>query len=589
MIATTESIITKVSLFCGAGGEHGGGRAAFNELGIPPERVRHFALNHWDAAIHTFRRNYDDALCYLADIEHFDGQLTGKDTIEILWASPSCTHHSNARGGKPRENQQRAHATEVFIHWVRPLDISVIIIENVREFLHWGPIGKNGRPIKKKRGKYFRRFIARLVKAGYRVAWRFMKACDYGDPTSRTRLIIQAEKDGYGIHWPKPTHQDPKKPGDLPAWRSAASIIDWSISGKSIFYRKKPLATDTIRRIKHGLKKFGLAPYFASYHGGADAAARVYSTDEPLPTLDTSNRFGIVEPFISKSFGPRCTAPSESVESPLPTITTIDHNHLVEPSLVSFYGAEADRGTGGRDIREPLPSVTAGGNHLGIVDPYIVKTAYSQRGPNRAESLDVPLSTITTKNETCLIEACLIETYADRASKGRGGRDISRPMPTVTCSKNPTLAEPYLVQYNGSSNSQAVTAPLPTVTTDDRFGLVDLVLEHEGSLDTLPIVRTPEDIDAHDFSRPFRIEVDGALYLVEITLRMLAPHELAAAMGFPASFRFEDKDGKPLPKKDQVKMIGNAVPAGLSRAIHLAVTEPRLKLWGLEGKNDLYD
>lgn len=440
-----------------------------------------------------------------------------------------------------------------------------------------------------------------------------------------------------------------KKQRDLPPWKSAAEhVIDWTIPGKSIFYRKKPLAPDTIRRIKHGLKTFGLAPYFASYHGGPDASRRLSLLWQPLPTLDCSNRFALIRSFISKGFGGNYRGPGESIFSPLPTITTRDHNflvrpalcvmrgqsnsvsvdnplstvscgfhhqltrpiiirsdftkaapqirtlgfpissvvtkachHFVEPFLVDYHGLSADRGQGGVSIFDPLFTVTASGRHHGLIIPFFIRSDYTHAGERRVESIFDPIATLTTKPRHYLSEAFVIETdYRHQVHKGK--QSIFDPLATITTTPRHALVDPFIVEYYGTSLSQSLWVPLPTVTTKDRHGLVDLVIQHEGSVESLPVVRTPEDIDAHDFARPFCIEVDGARYLVDITLRMLAPRELARAMGFPESFRFEKLDGTPLTKQDAVKMIGNACPVNTVRELVKAVIKPRAEDFGIE-------
>ncbi len=135
---------------------------------------------------------------------------------------------------------------------------------------------------------------------------------------------------------------------------------------------------------------------------------------------------------------------------------------------------------------------------------------------------------------------------------------------------------PFFIEYYGSSKSVPASEPIPTITTKDRHGLIDLIIEHEGSVDNLPVVRTEEDIDAHDFSRPFCVEIGEVRYPVDITLRMLEPRELANAMSVPDWFEFQTCDGKPLTKTDSVKMIGNMVPVKLTEAIVYAVMEPRV-------------
>ena len=120
-------------------------------------------------------------------------------------------------------------------------------------------------------------------------------------------------------------------------------------------------------------------------------------------------------------------------------------------------------------------------------------------------------------------------------SKGRL-RPVSEPCPTVATDGAIALVEPFLVSYYGTGGATSVDSPLDTVTTKDRHALV----------------------------RPV-IEVSGRRYLLDIRFRMLQPHELAAAQGFPKGYQFSGN------KTEQVKQIGNAVPRYLSRALVSAV------------------
>jgi DNA (cytosine-5)-methyltransferase 1 len=104
----------------------------------------------------------------------------------------------------------------------------------------------------------------------------------------------------------------------------------------------------------------------------------------------------------------------------------------------------------------------------------------------------------------------------------------------VTTENRHALVMPFLTEYYGNGGAESIDDPLNTVTTKQRFGLV-------------------------------MVEVDGARYVVDIRFRMLEPHELAGAQGFPKGYKFSGN------KTEQVKQIGNAVPCGLARALVLAV------------------
>lgn len=241
-------------LFCGGGGTSTGMIAAFEKRGVDYELV---GVNHWDKAIETNRLNHRGR--YRRDgVERVSPrELVPGGRLHILWASPECTNHSRAKGGRPKDEQSRATAWDV-LKWPQELFIDRIYIENVEEFLEWGPCDEAGHPIAKKKGEIFRQYIRALKAFGYRVDYQVMNAADFGAPTCRRRLIIQAVRGrNQKIRWPEPTHaKAPGLFGEKP-WRAAREIIDWNIKGTSIFERKKPLAANTLRRIYSGIAKHG--------------------------------------------------------------------------------------------------------------------------------------------------------------------------------------------------------------------------------------------------------------------------------------------------------------------------------------------
>jgi DNA (cytosine-5)-methyltransferase 1 len=262
-----------------------------------------------------------------------------------------------------------------------------VIIENVPEFMSWGPLDDSGKPIQSLKGKTFRAFISSLRSLGYTVDWRILCAADYGDPTTRRRLFIQAVKGRKRILWPQITHIDSTDNlmGYQP-WRPAREIIDWSIPGTSIFDRKKPLAAATIRRIAAGIEKYWkdyakpflavlygtstvqsldlplsavtssgahhalVEPFIIRFHGGEGSERRNHAIDDPLPTLDTSNRYGLVEPLLVEYHGTSTPFP---VSLPVKTITTKDWFALLEPFMIKVNHSGGDRisSVRGLDIR----------------------------------------------------------------------------------------------------------------------------------------------------------------------------------------------------------------------------------------------
>ena len=265
-----------VDLFCGGGGSITGTIDALNTAGVQYEGR---GYNHWELAIKTIQLNHPEIIpdfsractpieAVIPD-EIFD---TDPQRIDAIWASPSCTHHSVAKGGKPRSNQLRSQP-EYLLPYIRLTKCRRLYIENVKELRSWGPLldqdtrikgklYKEGTPDPRKVGTYFNLWMKEIKESGYKIDMQIMNAADYGAATDRERLIIQAVRKSAGekIIWPEPTHT--QTPGqDLfsmnrKPWRSAAEVIDWSIPGQSIFSRKKPLCENTMRRIEAGIEKY---------------------------------------------------------------------------------------------------------------------------------------------------------------------------------------------------------------------------------------------------------------------------------------------------------------------------------------------
>lgn len=284
----------------------GGGASLGIEMAIG--RPVDIAINHDKAAILMHKTNHPNTKHYCENIWDVDPvEATGGRPVGLMWASPDCRHFSKAKGGKPVEKKIRGLAW-VVLKWAAKVRPRVIILENVEEFVTWGPVRK-GRPVKSKKGVTFEKFVSQLRALGYKVDWRELRACDYGTPTTRKRFFLIARCDGQPIRWPKPTHGDPEslevQCGLLKPWRTAAECIDWSLPCPSIFERKKPLAENTLRRIARGIQKFILhtvttspglfaevRAFLMTYYGNGDDIGQ--RLDEPLRTITSKDRFGII-------------------------------------------------------------------------------------------------------------------------------------------------------------------------------------------------------------------------------------------------------------------------------------------------------
>lgn len=181
---------------CFAGG---GGASVGIEMALG--RNVDIAINHDPQAILMHRTNHPDTLHLTEDIFKVDLQkYVGGRHVALMWASPDCTSHSKAKGGKPRKQGLRNLPWAVYKH-TKTILPDVIIMENVEEIQQWGPLDKKGYPIKERQGEEYRKFIRCMQSLGYISDSREMVAADYGAPTTRKRWYAVFRRDGRDIAW----------------------------------------------------------------------------------------------------------------------------------------------------------------------------------------------------------------------------------------------------------------------------------------------------------------------------------------------------------------------------------------------------
>ncbi|EJL21932.1 DNA cytosine methyltransferase [Novosphingobium sp. AP12] len=601
--------------FAGGGGASTGIEAALG-------RAVDIAINHDEEAIRMHEVNHPGTMHIRNNIWQIDPRDIVKGRkVDLAWFSPDCKHFSKAKGGKPREKSIRDLAWIVVL-WAQRVQPDLILLENVEEFRTWGPLCDAGMPIKERAGETFEKWCKELRRAGYKLQFRELRACDYGAPTIRKRFFMIARRDGKPIVWPKPTHGKPGSPevlsGNHKPWRTASEIIDWSIPCPSIFERKKPLAEKTLRRIAHGIMKFVVnnpAPFIVplTHH---QAGARGASVDQPMATVTGANRgeHAIVAPHITKF---RSGAIGHGVDEPMHTITANSFIKrpggsaplgVVEASAVPFM-TYAQQGGASRSVEDPLHTVTASNKDQNCVAAAVLQKFASGNAPTDPFA---PLQTIEGNAKHSVVAA-----FMQKFAQNGQGVDPSEPLHTVMAgAPRHAVVCAHLEQANGGPNNENLAgrpadAPLSTVATtgsQQRLVTSNLVKLRGGEQSHLESCGVPvgepmhtvcasgthmaevraflikyygNEEDGHGLTNPLgtvtvqdrfglvTVTIEGEEYvIVDIGMRMLTPRELFNAQGFPADYIIDvDAHGKPITKTAQVAKCGNSVCPPLSEAL----------------------
>lgn len=587
--------------WCGGGGTTTGAEEAIEEYLVKTGKkdrtiVRITGVNHWILAATTYSTNHPNARVYCKAVDSLiPRQLFPKGYLRLLVASPECIGHSKARGGKPTTEQKRADAKDIE-RWVESLYIEDLILENVEEWLDWGPLGKDGRPLKSKKGEYFKLFVEFLRKT-HKVEWRVLCCADYGDATTRRRLFLIARRGkNKKIVFPEPTHASraelakgqpdlfsPEK--ELKPWVSAREIINWKIKGKNIYGRKKDLSPNTIKRIYAGLRKFS----------GIDVPERkLYKVVSLFDLLSKEKKEKLqkkkVLEFRAEDFAKQLKKQDHLITPDYEQITRDKNGNVVNviqspsaeelenlraekqlkvdeiyvnasikfdlrkfnPFLIGVGGAQGQRKP--HDIGEPLKTLT-GTPTFAVINPYMVNLKGSDR---RMRSIDQPTFTQTASpNQQMLIAPSLIKYYGNE----EGAHNINEPVPTLTAKDRIGVSEPaFIVSYHsgksdgGVNRSHSLGEPMPTLDTSNRFAVVSPVLipcnHGNGDMRAHSInepVPTITGVDAMGIGEPFLVQLFGGRTAVSVdnpvpTITAQFEH-YAAAQPFLVKFN-NNQDGR---------------------------------------------
>ena len=566
-----------------------GGGGASTGIELATGRVVNIAINHDPDAILMHRTNHPHT-------EHFQASVWDVDPKEVcrgravglLWASPDCKHFSKAKGGKPVDKNIRGLAW-IVLRWAGTVRPRVIMLENVEEFQTWGPVRK-GKPVKKKAGQTFRKWLSQLQELGYTVEWRELVAADYGAPTTRKRFFLIARCDGRPVVWPEATHapadSQEVKAGQKKPWRSAAEIIDWDLPCPSIFDTReqirekhglnaqRPLRPNTMRRVTRGVDKFVIKsgnPFLVIVNHAGEF--RGQSLGDPLQTITAKHGYGVANPIIAPlTMHNNENAVGTAITSPVNTITGSGaggHQMLITPTLAAI--GQTNGGDRGRSVTEPTHTQVSKAEEC-VVCPAMIQYHTEQSEHVRGQAVTDPIMTIDASNRYGIAAATLTKYYGN----DQHGQSIQDPLHTITAKDREGVTLASLVKMKGTNLGGPATEPVQTITAGGgHHGLVTTEVAEAtpgADLRNWPKIRAAlneycgyklEDNEVILFL------IGGAWYfMADIGLRMLTPRELYRANGFTDDYKIErDYQGNVYGKTKQVARCGNAVPPPFATAL----------------------
>lgn len=153
---------------------------------------------------------------------------------------------------------------------------------------------------------------------------------------------------------------------------------------------------DGLPTITTGNRNFLMSPTLIQYHSEtSENDVRGQTIENPIMTVDSSNRYGLVTSFLHKYYDGGYTGAGATVENPLPTITSWDHNSLVTANLIQM-----NNHCDGRDVTQPLSTITAGDGHFGEVRAFLIK----YYGQGTGQDVKEPLDTVTAHDRFGLVK-----------------------------------------------------------------------------------------------------------------------------------------------------------------------------------------
>lgn len=504
---------------CGAGGFTEGAEQSADENGNRLAIVA-AGVNHDELALKSHEINHPETVHFREDIR--DKTLPYRilavvekakklypNAIILFHCSLECTNFSNAKGGKPRDADSRSLA-EYMPTYLEVLNPDVFTVENVREFMSWGPLDLHGKPISRQRGRDYVKWYQSIEAMGYRYDYRLHNTADYGANTSRTRYFAQFVKPGIPLVWPEPTHaKNPDKnlfSKPLQKWKPIRECLELDDKGTSIF-REKPLSDKTYERIFEGLIRhvgngdraflskyftgsgmnyplgdtahtitnvdhhslISVQPFMARLFATASNGHGTYKSDQPATTITTADGHAIVtpEPFAMSYYSGSPENRVKSMDDPAQTVTTCNRIALVsaETFCMKYHGS----GENTFDVEKPCSTLTTN-DRVGVVSTEQFVSLYYSSG-KQDQSIDSPGSALTIIPKHCLVSARFIDQQYGQSKPS----SVSDPAPCLTVNPHCALVEAFIVDPQWGGHSRAIDQPGNTIIARQDKAPVSLV------------------------------------------------------------------------------------------------------------------
>ena len=560
-----------IDLFSGAGGTTTGIHLADKSNNVKVVAC----VNHDEIAIKSHMANHPNCLHFIEDVRDYKVVYKLKLLVEELrrnnpgcvinlWASLECTNYSKAKGGLPRDGDSRTLAYSLY-NYIDELEPDYVYVENVREFMSWGPLNDKGRPVSRLNGTEYQSWLRTIEKMGYEYDKRMLNSADFSAFQSRNRYFGQfvrrvnfsdyTIKDRFEekykktillpISWPTPTHtKDPVKnqmfPG-LKKWKAVKDVLDLNDEGVSIFLRETPLVENTLKRIYAGLIKFiagGEKQFLNHIHGGVPSS-KVWSVNGPNRTVAGSGHHSIVNTeFLAAYYSTGENI--SSLDSPCPVVSTKDRFNKVKPIFITNYysgGGELS------DIDNPSPTLT------GIPKQRItsVKFIDQQFGNSKPSSVDNPIGCLTANPKYNIIN---VRPWLMDTNFNNIGSSIESPSNVITASRH----HHYIINPSWGGNGHSTEKPSPVVIARQDKAPLYVICAEFGSFGII--------VYESDSEMTIKIKEFMAAYgISDIKMRMLKIIELLRIQGFPENYLLEGN------QTEQKKHIGNAVEVNMAKHI----------------------